>query len=155
MLLGIAYRRAGSQELMGEAIAEFRQALALNPASCRPASIWRNAISIWDGRQRARRNWKPRSSRAPGNPQFLALLGEAERQLKNPRRAIELTRQALQADQSFAQARYYLGLALLDLGQRDEAIRSWSASFSRVRRSPTRISPGLRVLSTPAVSTRR
>ena len=54
---------------------------------------------------------------------MLALLGEAERQLGNPRRAVEVTRQALQRDPSFAQARYYLGLALFDLGQRAEAIQ--------------------------------
>ena len=59
----------------------------------------------------------------PGNTDFLALLGEAERQVKNPTRAVEVTRQALKIDESFAPARYYLGLALLDLGQRDEAIK--------------------------------
>ena len=51
------------------------------------------------------------------------MLGEAERQLKNPQRSVELTRQALQPDESFAEARYYLGLALFDLGRRDEAIK--------------------------------
>jgi tetratricopeptide (TPR) repeat protein len=34
-----------------------------------------------------------------------------------------VTRQALKADPTFAPARYYLGRALLDAGQRDEAIK--------------------------------
>ena len=41
---------------------------------------------------------------------------------RTPKRAVELAREALRADASFAQARYYLALALFDLGQRDEAI---------------------------------
>jgi tetratricopeptide (TPR) repeat protein len=58
----------------------------------------------------------------PGNPQVLAVLGDTERQLKNRMRALELLRQALKADESFAQARYYLGLTYWDLDRRDEAI---------------------------------
>ena len=38
MLLGIAYRAQGSAELMGEAIAEFRQALAISPRKLRWSS---------------------------------------------------------------------------------------------------------------------
>ena len=33
----------------------------------------------------------------------------------NPKRSVELARQVLTAQPAFAQARYYLGLALLDL----------------------------------------
>ena len=57
-----------------------------------------------------------------GQPQLLGLLGESERQLGNAARSVELTRQALQIAPAFAEARYYLALALLDLGKRDEAI---------------------------------
>jgi len=122
LLLGIAYRSQGSPELMGEAIAELRQALALN-SSFVPARFYLAHIYLDLGRaERAREELETALAQAPGNPQFLALLGESERQLKNPRRSLELNRQALQIDGAFAEARYYLGLALYDLGQRDEAI---------------------------------
>jgi tetratricopeptide (TPR) repeat protein len=122
LLLGIAYRSQGSPELMGEAVAELRQALALN-SSFVPARFYLAHIYLDLGRaERAREELETALAQAPGNPQFLALLGESERQLKNPRRSLELNRQALQIDGSFAEARYYLGLALYDLGQRDEAI---------------------------------
>ena len=123
LLLGIAYRTQGSPELTGESIAELRQALALN-SSFVPARFYLAHIYLDLGRaERAREELETALAQSPGNPQFLALLGEAERQLKNPRRSLELNRQALQIDASFAEARYYLGLALYDLGQRDEAIK--------------------------------
>ena len=90
--------------------------------TCRRAISSPASISSWDGRRRRARSSRRRVAQAPGRPQFLALLGEAERQSKNPQRAVELARQALRADAGFAQARYYLALALFDLGQRDEAI---------------------------------
>jgi len=122
LLLGIAYRSVGSADLMGETVAEFRQALALNPDFV-PARFYLANIYLELGRPaRAREELEAALTKAPGQPQFLALLGEAERQLGNPRRSVEVNRQALQADQSFAQARYYLGLALLDLKQPAEAI---------------------------------
>jgi tetratricopeptide (TPR) repeat protein len=122
LLLGIAYRSLGSADMMGEAVAELRQALELN-AGFVPARFYLAHLYLDLGRPgRAREELEAALVQVPGNPQFLALLGEAERQLKNPRRSVELTRQALQADESFAQARYYLGLALFDLGQREEAI---------------------------------
>ena len=51
------------------------------------------------------------------------MLGEVERQLKNPRRALEVLQQALEIDPTSSQAHYYLGLALLDLNQPAEAIK--------------------------------
>jgi len=123
LLLGIAYRSRRGPEFMGEAVAELRQALALNPAMA-PARLYLAYVYLDLGRaERAREELTTALAQVPGNPQFLALLGETERQLKNPQRAVELARQALQADESFAQGRYYLALALFDLGQRDEAIK--------------------------------
>jgi tetratricopeptide (TPR) repeat protein len=123
LLLGIAYRIAGSPELMGESVAELRQALALNP-DLTAAHFYLARIYLDLGRAaRAREELESALVQVPGNAQFMALLGEAERQLKNPGRSVELTRQALQGDESFAEARYYLGLALFDLGRRDEAIK--------------------------------
>jgi tetratricopeptide (TPR) repeat protein len=123
MLLGMAYRMLGSSDFMGEAVAELRQALALSPDLV-PARFYLAHIYLDLGRPaRARAELDAALIAVPGNPQFLALIGEAERQLGNPRRSLEMNRQALKIDESFAQARYYLGLALLDLGQRDEGIR--------------------------------
>lgn len=123
MLLGIAYSTWGSKELKGEAIGEFRQALDLNPRLVQVRFFLAHLYLDLGRPTRAREELEAALLQTPGNPEFLALLGEAERQSKNPRRAVEVTRQALQADPSFAPARYYLGLALLDAGQRDEAIK--------------------------------
>jgi tetratricopeptide (TPR) repeat protein len=123
MLLGIAYSTWGSRELKGEAIGEFRQALDLNPRLVE-VRFYLARLYLDLGRPaRAREELATALEQMPGHPEFLALLGEAERQLKNPRRAIDVTRQALQADSTFGPARYYLGLALLDAGQRDEGIK--------------------------------
>src|SRR5688572_3677503 len=123
MLLGIAYSTWGSKELKGEAIAEFRQALDLDPRLVQVRFFLAHLYLDLGRAGRAREELEAGLAQTPGNPEFLALLGETERQLKNPRRAVDLTRQALQADPSFAPARHYLGLALLDAGQRDDAIK--------------------------------
>lgn len=123
MLLGIAYATLGTRDLKGEAIGEFRQALDLNPRLVE-VRFYLARLYLDLGRPaRAREELDAALEQMPGHPEFLALLGEAERQLKNPRRAIEVTRQALQADSTFGPARYYLGLALLDAGQRDDGIK--------------------------------
>jgi tetratricopeptide (TPR) repeat protein len=123
MLLGIAYSTWGSKELKGEAIGEFRQALDLNPGLVQVRFFLAHLYLGLGRAGRAREELETALVQSPGNPEFLALLGEAERESKNPRRAVEVTRQALQADSSFGPARYYLGLALLDAGQRDDAIK--------------------------------
>jgi tetratricopeptide (TPR) repeat protein len=140
LLLGIAYRTVGTPELMGEAKAEMVQALALNPGLV-PARLYLANIYLDLGRPaKAHEELEAALAQSPGQPQFLALLGETERQLKNPGRAVELTRQALQSDESFAQARYYLALALFDLGRRDEAIQDLE---SIVRVGPKVVEPYL------------
>jgi tetratricopeptide (TPR) repeat protein len=123
MLLGIAYSTWGSKELKGEAIGEFRQALDLNPRLVQVRFFLAHLYLDLGRAARAREELEAGLAQTPGNPDFLALLGEAERQLKNPARAVQVTRQALQADSTFAPARLYLGRALLDAGQRDEGIK--------------------------------
>jgi cytochrome c-type biogenesis protein CcmH/NrfG len=151
LLLGIAYRSAGSSDLMGEAVAELRQALALNPGFV-PAHFYLAHIYLDLGRaERARDELQTGLSQSPGNPQFMALLGEAERQLKNPARSVELNREALKLDASSGESRYYLGLALFDLGKRDEAI----AELERVvQAAPNVVDPYLS-LGTAYVEARR
>jgi tetratricopeptide (TPR) repeat protein len=123
LLLGLAYRIEGKPDLLGEAVAEIRQALAINP-DIGLARLSLARIYLDMGRPgRARDELTTGLERTPDQPQMLALLGEAERQLGNTARAIELTRQALAADPSAAQARYYLGLALTDAGEHAAAIK--------------------------------
>ncbi|MGH9309348.1 MAG: tetratricopeptide repeat protein [Vicinamibacterales bacterium] len=122
-LLGVAYGRLADPDLMGEAAAEFRQALDLEPALVQ-ARYYLAQVYLDMGRaERARSEMETALKQVPEHPQFLALLGEIERQLGRPNRSLELNRQALKSDAGFAQARYYVGLALLDLKRRDEAIR--------------------------------
>jgi tetratricopeptide (TPR) repeat protein len=123
LLLGLAYRTVGSPEMISEAKAELVQAVSLDPAFV-PARFYLASMYLEQGRPaQAKEEMESALTQIPARPQFLAILGEAERQLNNPRHAAELNRQALQADDTFMQARYYLALALFDLQHRDEAIR--------------------------------
>ncbi len=123
LLLGIAYRTAGTADVMGEAVAELRQALALDPTFV-PARFYLAHIYVDLGRfERAREELDAALAQVPRNPQFLTLLGEVERQLKNLPRSLEVLTEALQIDPSSAQAHYYLGLTLFDLGRPNDAIK--------------------------------
>ena len=160
MLLGIAYRAQNSPDLMGEAVAELRQALAIDPGLA-PARLYLSYVYLDLGRvDRARDELQIALEKSPGQPQFLALLGDAERRLKNPSRAVELLLKALAVDPSSAQARYYLGLAYFDLGRRADAIRELEAVVQSGAQAPEaflslgtayldagRIEEGLEILS--------
>jgi len=122
MMLGVAYRSLGSPDMLGEAVAELRQALALDETLA-AARLYLAFVYLDLGRvDRARDEMQAALEKTPGQPQFLAVLGEAERRLKNPAKAVELLRKAVPADPTFVQSRYYLGLALLDLGKDAEGI---------------------------------
>jgi tetratricopeptide (TPR) repeat protein len=134
-VLGIAYRMQGVPELTGEARAELVQALALKPALV-PARVYLAQLYLDLGRPAAARETLTTGlTGRPGEPQLLAILAETERQLGHPDRAIELAREVLQRDDSMAQARYYLGLALLDSHKRDEGI----GELERVVRSGSKV----------------
>jgi tetratricopeptide (TPR) repeat protein len=143
-LLGIAYRASGSPELIGESVAEFREALELDPTMTAVRFYLAHDYLDLGRALRAREELETALAQSPGKPEFLALLGETERQLKNPTRAVELLRQALQTDESNAQARYYLGLALYDLGQKEEAI----TELERVVRSSPEVADPYLALGT-------
>jgi tetratricopeptide (TPR) repeat protein len=121
-LLGLAYRSMGTPELVGEAVAELRQAVDLDPTYV-PARLFLAHIYLDLGRvARARDELEAGLAQTPKNPQFLTTLGEAERRLGNATRAREVLRQSLAIDPKSAQAHYYMGLTLLDLGESTEAI---------------------------------
>ena len=123
MLLGIAYRAQGAPELLGEAVGELRQAIALKPSLLMARLTLARLYLDMSRASRAREELEAALEQSPGRPEFLSLLGEVERQLGNPRRSADLNQQALKAVPAFVQARYYLGLALLDLRQYGGAIR--------------------------------
>lgn len=123
LLLGIAYRAEGSTERLGEAVAELRQAIALKPSLLMARLTLARVYLDMARATRAREELESALEEAPGRPEILSLLGEAERRLGNARRSADLNREALESDAAFVQARYYLGLALLDLRQHAGAIR--------------------------------
>lgn len=121
--LGVAYRLEGTPEMAAEAVSELRQAIDLDPALL-PARVYLAQAYADLGRpERAREELNAALEKAPGNPTLLAMLGDVERRLKHPDRAMELIEQSLKAQPDFAQARYYRALTLLDLRRRDDAIR--------------------------------
>ncbi len=124
MLLGMAYRALGAPQLAGEAKAELRQALDLNPGLVAARYVLAQVYLDMGRFESVRDEMQTALTQAPGQPQFLAVLGEAERLSGNPQRSIELNEQALRANPSFPEATYYLARAQLDLGQRDAAIRN-------------------------------
>lgn len=125
LLLGVAYRTDGSPDMIPDAKAEFQQALDRDPQLV-PARFFLAQTYFDLGRfEKARDELTAALARMPAQPLFLALLGEAERQMGNPQRSVDLNRQALQSDATFAQARFYLGRALIDLHQRDAGIQEF------------------------------
>ena len=113
-----------------------------------PARYYLAHIYLDLGRtERAREELEAALAQAPGNAQFLTLLGEVERQLKNLDRSLDVLKQALAIDPSSAQAHYYLGLTLLDLGQPAEAIKELERVVQGRREARGRVSQPRRRLS--------
>jgi Tfp pilus assembly protein PilF len=128
MLLGQAYLAYGSPEMVSEAKAELQQALALDATL-----IWARfdlaKIYMDLGRlQPAERELEQADRLKPGVPHVLSLRGEIRRRSGDPQKALELNRSALAADREFSPARYYAGLALLDLRREDDALKELEAA---------------------------
>jgi len=109
LLLGVAYRAQGNPDLMGEAVAELRQALALNPEFTQARMILARIYLDMARASRARDELQIALEKVPNNPQLLTLMAETERQLGDPKKPAEPSRQVLEIDPKFDQARYYLG----------------------------------------------
>ena len=123
LLLGIAHSAQGKPEMVGEVKAELQQALDLNP-DLLPARLLLARTYFDLGRfEKARDELHAGLARAPGQAEFMTLLGETSRQLGDARQSVELNLKVLQINPAMAEARYHLGLALIDLGQREDGVR--------------------------------
>ncbi len=123
LLLGAAYRTAGTEIMMGEAKAELQQALELDPGLIAARLLLAQTYFDLGRYENARDEATLALRQAPGQAQFLAILGEAERHLGDPAKAKALASLALEADSTLLEARYYRARAMLDLGERDDAIK--------------------------------
>jgi tetratricopeptide (TPR) repeat protein len=123
VLLGLAHVQQGLPDMLGEAVAEFRQALAIDPTLTAARFYLARAYLDLSQPGRAREEMIAALKQAPRQPAFIAVLAEAERRLGRPQLAVDVAQEGLAIDPSFAQARYYLSLALIDLDRRADAIQ--------------------------------
>lgn len=123
MLLGVAFRSLASPDFIGEAKAELRQALALDPRL--PWARFALARIYLDlGRHgRAREELEEGLKELPDQPLFLSFLAETHRLLGDPQRALELAGRALKLAPGLSLARLHLARASLDLDRPEEALR--------------------------------
>jgi tetratricopeptide (TPR) repeat protein len=127
-LLGQAYMLQGTYEMIGEAKAEFVQALALD-SNLVWARFYLARLYLDQGLpQKAKDQLEAALKMRPDVPHLLSLLGEANRKLGNVDLSIELNRKALAIDPSFFVAHYYLGLAYTDLKRQEDAISELEAA---------------------------
>ncbi|MGH9340460.1 MAG: tetratricopeptide repeat protein [Acidobacteriota bacterium] len=123
MLLGYAYRAGGAYELLGEAKAELRQALALDP-NLIWARFYLARIYLDLGRlNKAEEQLLQMLQTRPEVPHALSLLGEVNRQLGKPELSVRHHKRALEIEPSLVSGHYYLGLAYLDLENDAQALK--------------------------------
>ena len=130
MLLGYAYRVQGRYELLGEAKAELRQALALDPTLIWARFYLAKIYVDFERLQDANTQLDTIVKSNPDIPQVLALLGEVKRQLGDPALSIQQNRRALELSPTLTTAHYYLGLAYLDLKREEEALGALNTAAS-------------------------
>ncbi|MGH9160317.1 MAG: tetratricopeptide repeat protein [Vicinamibacteraceae bacterium] len=123
MLLGVAFRTRASPEILGDAQAELRQALALDP-QLHWARFALARIYIDLGRYgRAREELEEGLKGLPDHPLFLSFLAEVHRLRGDPQRALQLAGRASRLAPGLSLARLHLARASLDLDRPDEALR--------------------------------
>ncbi|MGH9163522.1 MAG: tetratricopeptide repeat protein, partial [Vicinamibacteraceae bacterium] len=118
-LLAQAYLQQATYETHSEARAELQQAVALDPTLVWARFHLARLYLDVGAAEKAHEQLETAINRHEDLPHLQSLLGEAERQLGHPRRSVERQERALAIDKTFAPAKYYLGLAYLDL--EDEA----------------------------------
>ena len=130
LMLGYVYRLLGSYRMIGEAKGEFRQALSIDPDNT-SARFHLARVYLDLGRARkAKETLEERLKTTENTPELLSLLGEANRQLGDPRVSIRQNESAVILDPGLAQAHYYLGLAHLDRGETEEALSRLDRAIS-------------------------
>ncbi|MDA2929443.1 tetratricopeptide repeat protein [Acidobacteria bacterium AH-259-O06] len=130
MLLGYAYRLTRSYEMIGEAKAELRQALALNPALVWARFYLARIYSDLGRDRRAKEELEKALETASDKPYFLALLGDVNRKLGDPKLSVQQNRRALDLDPSLSLGHYYLALAYLELDRKEEAVEEMEIALS-------------------------
>jgi len=124
MFLGLAYDAIDRYGRFNEVRAELQQALALNPELVTARFVLATMYLDAGRLERARAVLEERLELTERTPRLLTLLGEVHRRLGNRDEALEFSRRALKKEGSLASAHYHLALALLDLGQDDQALGS-------------------------------
>ena len=123
MMVGYTYRLMASSEMIAEAKAELRQAVALDP-NLAWARFYLARIYVDLGRLGKAKDELTDALRIePQNPFFLAFLGDVNRQSGDPNLSIQLNLKAAEISPTLSLAHYYLGLAYNDLDERDKALR--------------------------------
>lgn len=129
-LLGEAYLQQGTYDMLGEARAELLQAVTLDPRLVWARFHLARLYLDFGEAAKAHEQLLAAVEQRPDVPHLQSLLGEAERQLSEPRKSIERQERALRIDPAFAPARYYLGLALLDVKEDEAALAALEAAAS-------------------------
>jgi tetratricopeptide (TPR) repeat protein len=127
-LLAEAYLQQGTYEMMGEARAELLQALSLDPSLVWARFYLARLYLDFGEAAKAGEQLTAAVEQRSDVPHLQSLLGETERQLGRPAESIARQKRALGIDPAFAPARYYLGLALLDMKEAGAALEALEAA---------------------------
>lgn len=121
MYLGIAYRLLSAYDMIGEAKAEFRQALAIKPDLLRArlelAEVYIELSRLDEAQQTLQEELE-----TSGSAYQRALLGEVNRLTGRPLVSVLHNTEALKLDPALTRARFFLAKAYLDLERTSDAI---------------------------------
>ncbi|MGH9374068.1 MAG: tetratricopeptide repeat protein [Vicinamibacterales bacterium] len=129
MLLGVALRSLAAPDFLGEAQAELRQALMLDPG-LHWARFALARIYMDLGRDaRAQQELEAGLKGLPNQPLFLSFLGEVYRRLGHPQRSLTLCEEALTREPKLSIPRLHRALAWRDLGEPGKAVKELEAGL--------------------------
>jgi tetratricopeptide (TPR) repeat protein len=129
MLLGVALRSLAAPEFLGEAQAELRQALMLDPG-LHWARFALARIYLDLGRDtRALEELEAGLKGLPNQPLFLSFLGEVYRRLGQPQRSLQLNEEALTRAPNLSIPRLHGALAWRDLDEPERAVKELEAGL--------------------------
>jgi predicted Zn-dependent protease len=129
MLLGVALRSLAVPEFLGDAQAELRQALMLDPG-LHWARFALARIYMDLGRDtRALQELEAGLKGVPNQPLFLSFLGEVYRRLGQPERSLKLSGEALTREPNLSILWLHRALAWRDLGEPERAVKELEAGL--------------------------